>query len=273
MSSTVSQNIDEVELLLLTLQNTLGVAVPNGQRSDLVERIKPLLLAHQLDSLTSLAESIQANHADELKSEVLHVISQCQSSWELSSEIKNVLNHYIFAQLSDKARVWIVGCEQGQLAYSVAMEVAKYEHETGKNKNIQLFATDVSQSNINYAERANYSKQQLNGLSEKNKQLFVTMNDKGDYGQIKEEVRQQISFSQCDLIEGFQLPEPMDLIICPTDLVYFSNDIKEGIVQQFSALLKSGGIFLTDNGQAMMSSGNGLERVDHPAGVFYRQKS
>jgi len=69
------------------------------------------------------------------------------------------------------------------------------------------------------------------------------LNDKGDYGQIKEKIRQLISFSQCDLTEDFQALGPMDLIICPDVLVYFSNDIKADILKQFSALLKSGGIF------------------------------
>ncbi len=273
MPSAASYNIDDFESLLVTLQNTLGVVVPDEQRSNLIEKIEPLLSTYKLDSLSSLAESIQADQTDEIKSEVLDVISQSQSSWELSTEIKDVLHDYIFAQLPEKARLWIVGCEQGQLAYSVAMEVAKYEHESGKNKNLQLVATDVSHSNINYAELATYSKQQLSGLSDENNKLFVTLNDKGDYGQIKEKIRQQISFSQCDLTEDFQSLGPMDLIICPAVLVYFSNDIKAGILKQFSALLKSGGIFLTDNSQAIMSSGCGLERVEHPAGIFYRQKS
>jgi chemotaxis methyl-accepting protein methylase len=165
-----------------------------------------------------------------------------------------------------------VGCEQGQLAYSVAMEVAKYEYESDKNKNFQLIATDVSQSNINYAQQATYSKQQLSGLSDENKKLFVTLNEKGDYGQVKEKIRQRVNFRQCDLTEDFQSLGPMDLIICPAVLVYFSSDIKAGIFKQFSALLKSGGIFLTDNSQAIMSSVGGLERVEHPAGMFYRKK-
>jgi len=274
MSSITSHNnIDDFESLLVSLKNVLGVVVADDQRSDLVERIEPLLSAYKLDSLASLAESIQGDQADEIKSGVLNAISQSQSSWELSTEIKDVLHNYIFEQLPDKARVWIVGCEKGQLAYSVAMEVAKYEHESGNNKNLQLIATGVSQSNINYAQLATYSKQQLSGLSDENKKLFVTLNDNGDYGQIKQEIRQLISFSQCDLTEDFQSLGPVDLIICPAVLVYFSNDIKAGIIKQFSALLKSGGIFLTDNSQAIMSSGGSLERVEHPAGMFYRQKS
>ena len=135
MPSIASHNIDDFESLLVILQNTLGVVVPDDQRSDLVGRVEPLLSAYKLDSLASLGESIQSDQTGKIKSGVLDAISQSQSSWELSAEIKGVLHNYIFEQLPEEARLWIVGCEQGQLAYSVAMEVAKYEHESGKSKN------------------------------------------------------------------------------------------------------------------------------------------
>ena len=65
----------------------------------------------------------------------------------------------------------------------------------------------------------------------------------------------------------------MDLIICLESLAYFSSSIKADILKRLAAMLKSGGIFLSGYGQNMMLASSGLERVDHPAGVFYRQKS
>lgn len=271
--SSVSHNIEDFESLLVTLQNSLGVVVSDEQRGDLVERIEPLLSAHQLDSLASLAASIEGDHAEEIKSEILDALSNGQSSWYLSPEMKRVLHDYIFEQLPENAKIWIVGCGQGQLAYSVAMEVAEYENETGTTKNFELIATDVLQSNIKYAESATYSKQQLDGLSEEYKKLFVTLNAKDGSGKIKEKIRQLLSFRQCDLKDDFQSLEPMDIIICPEALVYFSNSIKESILQRFSDILKPGGIFLAGSNQTIVSLGGGFERVEHPAGVFYRQKS
>jgi chemotaxis methyl-accepting protein methylase len=42
---------------------------------------------------------------------------------------------------------------------------------------------------------------------------------------------------------------------------------------QFSSQLKPGGIFVTGHNQAILPFTDRFERVDHPAGVFYRQKS
>jgi len=271
MSSAVSHHIDDYELLLVALQNVLGVVVPDELRSHLVERIEPLLSAHKLDSLAGLAEKLQGEESD-VRTDVLDVITQRQSSWMINPEIKNVLHNYILSQLAEQARIWIVGCGQGQIAYSIAMEIASFEQKTGKAKNFELMATDLLSVDIKQAERATYSSHQLMTLHSEFKKLYVTMDGENESGQIKKSVRESVNFSACDLTSSIPVMGPMDLIICQDALVYFSNGVRAGIVEQFTELLKSGGILLSGHSQ-VVPVGQGLERVVHPEGVFYRQKS
>ena len=270
MPSAVSHNIDDYESLLVALQNVLGVVVPDEQRSHLVERIEPLLSAHKLDSLADLAEKLQDEESD-VRTDVLDVISLRQSSWIINPEIKNVLHNYILSQLPEKARIWIVGCGQGQQAYSIAMEIANFEQKSGETKKFEILATDLLSVNIKQAERATYSAQQLMTLNNNLKNLYVTIDSKGESAQIKKVIRQSIQFSVCDLTHDIPDVDAMDLIICPDALVYFSNGVRAGIVQQFTDLLSSGGILLTGYSQ-IVPVGEGLEKVVHPEGVFYRQK-
>lgn len=271
MSSAISRNIDDYESLLVALQNFLGVIVPDGQRNNLVERIEPLLSSYKIDSFALLAEKLKACDADVCVN-VLNVISQRQPVWSLNAEAQNILHKYILPQLPDKAKVWVVGCGQGQLAYSVVMEIDKYEQHSGKAKKFQLIATDVLPDDINQAELGMYNRQQLSTLRDDDKKRFLSLHEKTGSGQVKDKFRQQITFSQCDLIEGFQSLGKMDLIFCPKVLVYFSDSVKAGIIQQFSGLLNTGGIFLTGSNQAVIPFSESFERVEHPAGVFYRKK-
>lgn len=277
MPSAVPHNIDDYEPLLVALQNALGIVVPEGQRSSLLERIEPLLATYELDSLVSLAQRLQNSSSAEIKSDVLNVISRPQPGWYLSPEVKKVLQEYIFAQLPDKARLWLVGCGQGQPAYALAMELAEYQKKSGDNKNLQIIATEASHNDIKQAESGCYGKQYLSSLSIEYKKLYGTMNNEDGSWQVKDKIRQLISFSQCDLTEDFESMGKLDLIICPDALVYFSNGVRASIVQQFSQLLKPGGILLIGNNQAIiphsiLSASHGMERVEHPAGIFYRQK-
>ncbi len=272
MPSAASYDIDDFEPLLVALQNVLGVVVPESQRNCLLERVEPLLSNYSLNTLTELAASMQGQRAHEINASVLDVVSQRQSDWVLSPVLLNILQKYVFEQLPDKARIWLVGCGQGQLAYAVAMEIAEYENKSGNNKNFQLFATDCSLSDIKQAESGCYGAYQMSRLSDGYKKLYTTASGADGSYVVKDKIRQRVQFSQCDLTEDFQSLGAMDVIICPEVLVYFSNGVKAGILKQFSSLLKTGGIFLTGYNQAVTPFSDGFERVEHPAGVFYRQK-
>ena len=272
MPAAASHKIDDYESLLVALQNVLGVVVPEAQRSRLVERVEPLLSVYELDSLASLAKRLQDDEDDAVKSSVLDVISQYQPGWGLTAATIKVLHDYVLSQLPENARIWVVGCGQGQLAYAVAMELADYENKLGESKNFTLLATDSSSTNVKQAESGIYDEHQLSGLSAEYLQLYTTVESTGKSRQVKQKLRQNVSFNQCDLTEDFQSIGAVDLIICPEILVYYSNGVKASILKQFSALLNSGGILLTGNHQHVPAD-LGLERVDHPAGVFYRQKA
>lgn len=273
MPSAASHTIDDYEPLLVALQNVLGVVVPEGQRNNILERIEPLLTEYKFDSLPALAKGLQSDSSGDIRSKVLDIISQRQTSWQLSPEMTKVLQDYVFGQLAENARIWVVGCGQGQLAFSIAMEVAEYANKTNDSRKLRIFATDGSASNIKQAESAIYTDGQLNTLSGAYKKLYTSKMSQSDGYQLKGRVTEFVSFAQCNLTEDFQSLGKMDLIICPDALVYFSNGIKDRILRQFSSLLKPGGIFLIGSNQTMIPGSDGFERVNHASGVFYRRKN
>lgn len=272
MPSATSHHIDDYESLLVALQDVLGVVVPESQRSCLVERVEPLLSEYKLESLASLAQHLQGEKAEDIKSSVLDAISQRHSSWLLNPVMVAMLQDYIFEQLPSEAKVLVVGSGHGQLAYALAMQLAEYENRSKNKKQVSFLAVDSSQNAIKYSQQASYSAQELAGLSEEFKKLYSTSSDGAERRTVKDKIRQLVTFNQCDLTKDFQSIGQVDLIICPEVLVYFSNGVKAGVLQQFSTLLKAGGIFITGGNQAVTPLLKGFERVEHPSGVFYRKK-
>lgn len=271
--SSATNSIEELESLLVVLQNTLGIVLPDEQRGELIEKIEPLLAAYQLDSPASLTTIVADNKIDTIRSDIFDVLSRDSTDWGLNDECRDLLCDYIFPQLQDGARIWIAGCGSGSLAYYVAMELTVYEHNSGVAKNFEIIASDVSKKNIKQAESAIYSKQQLKGLREDYKKLFVVPDARDGSGKVKDKIRQRLSFIQCDLTSDFQSIGPVELIICPDALVYFSSDSKADILLRLAELLKSGGILLPGKNQFILTSGNLFERVEHNAGIFYRNVS
>lgn len=269
--SSATQSLEDFESLLLALQQSLGVVVPDEQRASLIERVEPLLSVYQLDSLAELATCIHDNKLDSIRSKILDALSHSQSHWSLGVENEQLLNDYIFPQIPSGGCIWIAGCGTGQLAYYVAMALAVYEHISCTEKNIKILATDISQENVKHAQSSRYSKTEMKGLREDYKKLFFTIDAKDGSGRLKEKIHQRVRFSRCDLNDDETNDQSCDLIICTEELVYYSNEKKANILQRLSASLKTGGILLPENNQSLMSPIAGMERVEHPAGIFYRQ--
>lgn len=270
MSPATPHMIDEYESLLVALQEVLGVVVPDGKRKQLSAGLTPLLSIHNLASFDELAAKLLERQPD-LVADVLDAITRCSSGWNFSEDIKKLLHKYILARLPENARIWVVGCGRGQLAYSVAMEIANHERISGKSNNMQIIASDIPADDIKSGEPGIYSNIQVADLGEDYKRVYLTQVD-GKNWQMKEKVRQRVKFMPADLTKNFQHLGHMDLIICPDVLVYFSNGVKASVLSQFSSLLKPGGILLTGNDQIHLPAVSGFERVDHPAGTFYRQR-
>jgi len=272
MSSAATNTINEYESLLLALQDIMGVVVPEAHRANLLARLKPVMSVYKLDSLSALADNLQRDDGD-VRAKVLDVISRRESSWTISPDMKHLLHDYIFEQLPDNARIWLVGCGQGQLAYAIAMEMAEYKNQTESSKKFQLVASDSTEENVELARSGIYSEVQMDSLNPEYKKLYSAKTDNGENYQLKSRVSERVSFEQCDLLKDFKAMGKFDLIICPDALVYFSNDVKKQILAQFSMVLNSGGIFMGAGNQLLLPSSEFFERVNHPAGVFYRQLS
>ncbi len=211
---------------------------------------------------------------------VLETLSLHHYDWSLSGDIKKILHDYVFSQLPEKAKICIVGCGQGQLAYSIAMEIAEYENQNAVEKNFQIFATDSLSSNLKTAEAGVYTQQQLDPLCAEYRKRYVVAGDVAGKFKIKNKIRHTINFLQynlaADSVSDTKLPDEIDLIVCPEALVYFTSSDKEKITLQLSKMLKSGGVFLTGGSQlllpqAVMSESCSLERVNHSSGDFYRR--
>ena len=271
MSSAATDTINEYEPLLLALQDVLGVVVPQGQRVNMLERIKPLLSTYKLDSFTSLAESLRDDSAADVRSNVLDVISQRESSWVISPDMKRLLHDYIFDQVPENASIWLVGCGKGQLAYAIAIEIAEFLNRSKANKKFQMVATDSNNEKIERANTATYNEAEMAGLSPDYRKLYSAKSGTDGSYQLKNRISELVRFEQCNLLEDIQSMGKMDLIICPDVLVYFSIETKKQILRQFSKVLNAGGVLMGTGNQVALPNNQFFERVDHPAGVFYRQ--
>ncbi len=280
MSSAISQQIDDYQKLSLAFQDVLGVVIAEEQRATILAKLNRVMQAFELDSIIDLAEKMRRSEVGRLNSDILAAITVSDSNWFDYPTISHLLHHYILDNVMGEVRLWVAGCGDGSLAYSIAIDVAEYNRKNNQQKQVSIIATDVSGDGLAQAQRACYQSSRMEGMYQDLLSMYFVKRDdlneaygdaSGEVWEVKPKISEKVSFSHCDLLENCDYIGEVDIIISPEILTYFSNGYRAGILDKFVGQLSSAGILIVGEDQVVNSSR--FERVEHPEGLFYRQKS
>lgn len=150
----------------------------------------------------------------------------------------NVLQTNVLPRLIDEKstlNIWSAACSTGEEPYSIAMMMREYFPHVRFN----IQATDIDEGALLKAKRATYSKQSLKELPDKMKQTYFQQN-KGMY-QLRDSIKELVTFKKHNLLSD-PYPRNIDLIICRNVLIYFTDQAKNAIYQNFGGSLKDNGV-------------------------------
>ena len=125
-------------------------------------------------------------------------------------------------------RIWVAGCSTGQEAYTIAICFREFLGDN--HRNIQIFATDISEPAIAKARTGLYTKSEMAGMSPAHmEQYFTLMN--GHY-RVNTDVRDMCVFA----IHNFLKDPPfgkLDLISCRNVLIYMEAYLQKKALTTF----------------------------------------
>ena len=276
MTSNIDNDFsgDEYQILQLALQDALGVVVGEEGRELIAGKLQPLMLRERLSRLSELAEALRRESRGSLRSEVLEAITTHHTRWFGYPEINRLINNYILPSLIEKqqaqCRFWLVGCGQGQSAWSLAMLLDDARQQMGSEIRVEIVATDSSDSLIEKAQSGRYDDSELQGLPQSRHRRYMEADGKGRW-RVSESLRDMLQFKTVDLLQQADAQGHFDVILSPDVLMYFSVPLRSKLLCDFADLLDPAGILVVNHNEPVTPFCERFDRVDHEAGRFYRQ--
>ncbi|MBP1949565.1 CheR family methyltransferase [Virgibacillus litoralis] len=160
-----------------------------------------------------------------------------------------VMQSVILPSLLDNAQkltIWSAACSTGEEPYSIALMMKEHF----PNIEFQILATDIDNMVLARAKKGTYTEQSLKELPDSIKHKFFKQ-ESGLY-HIDEEVKRHVRFKKHDLLADVY-PRNMDLIVCRNVLIYFTNEAKNIIYQNFSDSLKRDGVLFVGSTEQIFS--------------------
>jgi len=156
---------------------------------------------------------------------------------------KQVLPNLISrARAGGRIRLWSAGCSTGQEPYSIAMTLLDAAPDA-ENLDIKILATDIDPNVIYTAKRGFYDDRSIDDIDEilREKYLEKVTSGKKSGIQIKDFVRNLVSFRELNLLSEWPISGVFDVIFCRNVVIYFDEATQLSLWPRFEAVTAHGG--------------------------------
>jgi two-component system CheB/CheR fusion protein len=141
----------------------------------------------------------------------------------------------------EPVRIWIAGCSTGEEAFSMAICLHEFLGEQSPTRQIQIFASDISEIAIKKARAGIYTKAEVQTLSNEQLSLYFSKTS-GNY-QVVKTIRDLCVFA----VQNFLKDPPfskIDLISCRNVLIYMDSFLQKKALSTFHYALRKNGFLL-----------------------------
>jgi two-component system CheB/CheR fusion protein len=197
----------------------------------------------------------------ELAKAFLINVSQFFRDGEAFQFLKTEVLPALIKRASEKDKVlrfWSAGSATGEEPYSLAMLMTDLLGVHLTEWSIKIFATDVDEASIEFARRGLFTETHLQGVSKNYRQRFFEQVDQGY--RISKALRQLVIFGQQDLSKSAPFPR-IDLLLCRNVLIYFTPELQDAVLNQFTFSLNPGGYLFLGKAETVRLSLNSFELI------------
>lgn len=269
----LSAPTEEILTQILTqLRLRTGHDFSGYKRATLLRRLARQM---QLTQSTTLAVYLQrlrndGNEADALFRDLLINVTEFFRDREAWLALEATVIPQLFAGkgAGDSVRVWTVGCATGEEAYSLAMLLLEYTNQLVTPPTIQIFASDLGKTALDFARAGYYPEAIADDLTEERlTRFFIKENS---HYRVRPEIRESILFTQHNLLQDPPFSK-LDLIVCRNLLIYIQRELQEKVFETFSYALRPGGYLFLGNAESADGASGLFDTLDKRHRLYQRR--
>jgi chemotaxis protein methyltransferase CheR len=258
-----------------------GLHFPDNRRPDLERGVRQAFAASTCTDLKEYYQLLQDPESSVAHFErLVNAITVSETHFFRDAGQIDALYNHVLPQLIKRRRtlrtlrIWSAGCSSGEEPYSIAMLLRELLHDVDE-WSITVLGTDINTEAIGRARQAVYSEWAFR--EERAKQWRSRyFHRRGNRYQLVPAVQRMITLGQFNLVEdNYPSYESnttlMDLILCRNVMIYFTEDISRGIVDQFYECLTYGGWLVVGHAEHSLTIYRRFQVHNFPNAILYQR--
>jgi len=271
----------EFNALFAIVRDVTGVDFTHYKQTTLQRRIKRRMMLQKIDTLKNYLAYIKNNPGEvkQLYKDLLIHVTEFFRDPQAFESMRRLILPQLFhnrKQEEGPVRIWVPGCSTGEEVYSIAIAVIEYIWEqahrpaTPSAEEIQIFATDISDSALEAARTGLYSEASVAQVSaERLKRFFMRMD--GAY-RINKSIRDLCIFAKQNVVKDPPFSN-LDLISCRNLLIYLAPELQKRMISALHYALKPNGYLMLGGSESLGILADHFTLIDKKSKIYQKKRT
>jgi chemotaxis protein methyltransferase CheR len=235
-----------------------GINIGPEKKIMLEGRLKRRMTVLSLPSYGEYCKYLFAGHDAEEMVHLIDVVSTNKTDFFREKEHFDLLLATALPELmagsasGREFRIWSAGCSSGEEPYTMAIVLSEYAR-AHPGFRFRILATDISTAVLDKAKRAVFPAAVVNPVPQalQRKYFMRSLDREANLMRVVPELRELVEFRHLNLMEEFNLPEPVDTIFCRNVIIYFDRPTQERLFCKFARQLAPGGYVFVGHSESL----------------------
>ncbi len=262
----------DFDLIRKILRDRSGLVLGDEKAYLLESRLVPVARKFGMKDIDEVLQKVRTSAPEDLIVDIVEAMTTNESfffrdvkPFDLFKD--NVLEHLIASRAGKKSfRIWCAAASSGQEPYSLAI-LLKEAAAKLNGWRTEIVGTDISNEILGRAKQGRYSQFEVQrGLAIQMLVKYFTKD--GEHWQIKQEVRDMVSYREFNLLDDFAPLGKFDVVFCRNVLIYFDQETKKKVLERIAMLLPEDGVIFLGGAETVLGITDKFEPVAGQRGIY-----
>lgn len=282
---TLRLSTQEFNLIRDFLHERSGIFIGDNKKYFLESRLYSIVEATGCHSFGDFYRKLKhVSLFSDLFQSLMDAVTTNETLWFRDQKPFDIYHNMILSAVCDtlmpgdsgQVVIWSAACATGQEPYSIAMKTLDYLSLPTSRRipedAFRIVATDISADAVSVAAAGRYDALSMGrGMSSQIKEKYFERD--GNSWCVKDAVRRMIQFKKFNLKDPIAgLSAPFDVIFLRNVIIYFSDAVKEALLERIRRVLKPNGYLILGAGESVTNYSDAFQMLSHEGFVYYQRK-
>lgn len=226
-----------------------GIVLNSSKREMVYRRFTRIIRDRHLESFSDYCQLLKTNSDEEQGYFINALTTNLTSFFREEHHFEYLRDHELprlMKQKSKRLRIWCSASSTGEEPYSIAITVKEFFKTLLNTWDVKILATDIDSNVLNTGKQGIYEGKRIEDIPDNLKRKYFSRGTGINSSKVRitPDLQQLITFKELNLMNGWPMKGPFDVIFCRNVIIYFDKKTQMQLFERYHQLLAPNGLLI-----------------------------